>query len=71
MQNCFPMLPNPIEVQGQGSSTKPDKGAAGGTSGSSCEEPVSNSLRAVSELYAHLCQSKSLQCFIDFVMKTV
>lgn len=55
MQNCFPMLPNPLEVRGQGRSTKPNEGAAACTSGSSCAEPVSDSLHAVSELYTHLC----------------
>lgn len=66
MQNCFPMLPNPLEVRGQGGSTKPNEGAAGGTSGSSCAGPESDSLRAVSELYIHLCHSKSLPGFLHF-----
>lgn len=60
MQNCFPMLPNPLEVRGQEGSKKPNEGAAACTSTSSCAEPLSDSLRAVSELYTHLCQSKSL-----------
>lgn len=71
MQNCFPMLPNPLEVHAQGGSTKPNEAAAGGKSGSSCAEPMSNSLRAVSELYSHLCHSKSLQGFMDFGIKII
>lgn len=71
MQNCFPMLPNPLEVRGHVGSTKSNEGAAGGTSSSSCIEPESDSLRAVSELYTHLCQSKSLLGLMDFDIKMV
>lgn len=71
MQNCFPMLPNPLEVRGQGGSTKPNQGAAGGASGSSCAEPESDSLRAVSELYTHLCHSKRLPGLMDLDIKMV
>lgn len=71
MQNCFPMLPNPLEVRGQGGSTKPNEGVAGGTSGSGCAEPESVSLRAVTELYTHLCHSKSLPVLMDFNIKMV
>lgn len=71
MQNCFPMLPNPLEVRGQGGSTKPNEGAAACASGSSCAEPVSDSLHAVSELYTHLCHSKSSPGFMHFGMKMV
>uniref|UniRef100_A0A665UY28 Zinc finger, ZZ-type with EF hand domain 1 n=1 Tax=Echeneis naucrates TaxID=173247 RepID=A0A665UY28_ECHNA len=42
MQNCFPMLPNPLESQ----------------------EPLNGSVRAVWELYSHLCHSKNLSAFI-------
>uniref|UniRef100_A0A8D2ZEM8 Zinc finger ZZ-type and EF-hand domain containing 1 n=1 Tax=Scophthalmus maximus TaxID=52904 RepID=A0A8D2ZEM8_SCOMX len=42
MQNCFPMLPNPLDA-----------------------EPLNDSVRAVSELYTHLCLSKNLSIFIQ------
>lgn len=69
MQNCFPMLPNPLDIRGQGGSTKPNEGAAGATPGSSCAEPEADSLRAVSELYAYLCHSKSLPHFMHITVK--
>ncbi|XP_070699308.1 zinc finger ZZ-type and EF-hand domain-containing protein 1 [Pempheris klunzingeri] len=51
MQNCFPMLPNPLEPGG------PDEGATAAAcpSTSSSAEPVSDSVKAVRELYTHLC----------------
>ncbi|XP_041864265.1 zinc finger ZZ-type and EF-hand domain-containing protein 1 [Melanotaenia boesemani] len=57
MQNCFPMLPNPLEPR----STEENKGLEDGASASagpstpSTGEPLGDSARAVSELYAHLC----------------
>lgn len=68
MQNCFPMLPNPLEVRGQGGSIKPNEDGAACASGSSCAEPESDSMRAVSELYTHLCHSKSSPGFMHFGM---
>ncbi|XP_062414058.1 zinc finger ZZ-type and EF-hand domain-containing protein 1 isoform X3 [Pungitius pungitius] len=57
MQNCFPTLPNPLEPRGPEDSKGPDEGAtaAASSSMSSTSEPVPESVRAVSELYAHLC----------------
>lgn len=60
MQNCFPMLPNPLEPRGSEESRGPDDGAT-----SSSAEPVSDSVRAVWELYTHLCHSKNLSAFIQ------
>ncbi|XP_010745158.2 zinc finger ZZ-type and EF-hand domain-containing protein 1 isoform X1 [Larimichthys crocea] len=57
MQNCFPMLPNPLEPQASEESKGKDE-AAGATalpSTSSSAEPLSDSARAVWELYTHLC----------------
>lgn len=62
MQNCFPMLPNPLEPQASEESKGKDE-AAGATalpSTSSSAEPLSDSARAVWELYTHLCHSKNL-----------
>ncbi|XP_037544055.1 zinc finger ZZ-type and EF-hand domain-containing protein 1 [Nematolebias whitei] len=58
MQNCFPMLPNPLEPQGTKESGGPDEGAsaAAGSSASSSDEHPCPSVKAVSELYTHLCQ---------------
>nr|XP_019941221.1 PREDICTED: zinc finger ZZ-type and EF-hand domain-containing protein 1 isoform X3 [Paralichthys olivaceus] len=58
MQNCFPMLPNPVESQGPEESRVRDEGAAAaaGPSTSSSGEPLNDSVRAVWELYTHLCQ---------------
>lgn len=55
MQNCFPMLPNPLEQ------SVPDEGAkaAAGPSTSSRAEILLQSVTAVGELYAHLCHSKN------------
>ncbi|XP_042373025.1 zinc finger ZZ-type and EF-hand domain-containing protein 1-like, partial [Plectropomus leopardus] len=53
MQNCFPMLPNPLEPRGPGESRGPEDGA--GPSTSSAAESQSDSVRAVGELYTHLC----------------
>ncbi|XP_026183286.1 zinc finger ZZ-type and EF-hand domain-containing protein 1 isoform X3 [Mastacembelus armatus] len=57
MQNCFPMLPNPMESRGAEDSGGPDQGttAAAVSSTSSSEEPLNDSVRAVWELYTHLC----------------
>lgn len=52
MQNCFPMLPNPLE---QSVSDEGVKAAALSTSSSS---EISLSVAAVGELYTHLCNSK-------------
>ncbi|KAF0038068.1 hypothetical protein F2P81_008552 [Scophthalmus maximus] len=57
MQNCFPMLPNPLESHGPEESSGPDEGATAAAcpSTSSSAEPLNDSVRAVSELYTHLC----------------
>ncbi|XP_068457200.1 zinc finger ZZ-type and EF-hand domain-containing protein 1 [Clinocottus analis] len=57
MQNCFPMLPNPLEPRGPEESKGPDEGApaAARPSTSSNAEPLSESVKAVGELYTHLC----------------
>uniref|UniRef100_A0A8C9XCB0 Zinc finger ZZ-type and EF-hand domain containing 1 n=1 Tax=Sander lucioperca TaxID=283035 RepID=A0A8C9XCB0_SANLU len=57
MQNCFPMLPNPLEPRGPEESRGPDEGATAAAcpSPSSSAEPLSDSVRAVCELYTHLC----------------
>lgn len=60
MQNCFPMLPNPLEPRGSEDSKGPDEGATAGPSTSSSSEPQNDSVRAVGELYNHLCHSKNL-----------
>uniref|UniRef100_A0A8D3C8S4 Zinc finger ZZ-type and EF-hand domain containing 1 n=1 Tax=Scophthalmus maximus TaxID=52904 RepID=A0A8D3C8S4_SCOMX len=62
MQNCFPMLPNPLESHGPEESSGPDEGATAAAcpSTSSSAEPLNDSVRAVSELYTHLCLSKNL-----------
>lgn len=69
MQNCFPMLPNPLEPRGPEDSKGPDEGAtaAASPSTSSTSEPVSEPVRAVSELYAHLCLGKNLPPLIQVV----
>lgn len=60
MQNCFPVLPNPLEPQSTEESVRPDEGASAATlSASSSEEPPGPSAGAVLELYTHLCQSRS------------
>ncbi|XP_035523211.1 zinc finger ZZ-type and EF-hand domain-containing protein 1 isoform X1 [Morone saxatilis] len=55
MQNCFPMLPNPLEPQGPDESKGPEEGATAAAcpSTSSSAEPLS--VKAVWELYTHLC----------------
>lgn len=55
MQNCFPMLPNPLEQ------SVPDEAAtaAAGPSTSSSSKTLSQSITAVGELYTHLCHSKN------------
>ncbi|KAM9728084.1 zinc finger ZZ-type and EF-hand domain-containing protein 1 [Menidia menidia] len=57
MQNCFPMLPNPLEPQETEEAKGPIEGASAeaGPSTSSSEEPLGDSTKAVSELYCHLC----------------
>lgn len=61
MQNCFPMLPNPLEPRGS------DEGATAAAcpSTSSSAEPPSASVKAVLELYTHLCHSKTLSAVIQ------
>uniref|UniRef100_A0A4W6ECV5 Zinc finger ZZ-type and EF-hand domain containing 1 n=1 Tax=Lates calcarifer TaxID=8187 RepID=A0A4W6ECV5_LATCA len=55
MQNCFPMLPNPLDSQGPEESRAPSEGAAAACpSTSSSEEPVNESVKAVRELSTHL-----------------
>lgn len=59
MQNCFPMLPTPRESRGKEESKVPDEaGAAARPSVSSSRDDLSDSMRAVWELYTHLCHSK-------------
>lgn len=59
MQNCFPMLPTPRESRGKEESKVPDEaGAAARPSMSSSRDDLSDSMRAVWELYTHLCHSK-------------
>lgn len=62
MQNCFPMLPNPLESRKPEESREPKEAAAavGSPSTSSSGEPLNDSVRAVWELYTHLCHSKNL-----------
>ncbi|XP_035999307.1 zinc finger ZZ-type and EF-hand domain-containing protein 1 isoform X3 [Fundulus heteroclitus] len=57
MQNCFPMLPNPVEPQDTEDSKGPDEGtsAAAAPSTVSSEDPQSLSAKAVLDLYTHLC----------------
>uniref|UniRef100_H3CSZ8 Zinc finger ZZ-type and EF-hand domain containing 1 n=1 Tax=Tetraodon nigroviridis TaxID=99883 RepID=H3CSZ8_TETNG len=52
MQNCFPMLPNPLE---QSVPNEEAKAAAAGPTTSSSSETLSQSVAAVGELYTHLC----------------
>lgn len=54
MQNCFPVLPNPLEPRSTEESGGSDEGA------SSSEEPPAPSAGAVLELYTHLCESRKL-----------
>lgn len=62
MQNCFPMLPNPLESQGPVESKGSDQGATAAAcpSTSSSVEPLNDTVRAVREVYTHLCHSKNL-----------
>ncbi|XP_008426375.1 zinc finger ZZ-type and EF-hand domain-containing protein 1 isoform X2 [Poecilia reticulata] len=59
MQNCFPMLPNPTELQDAEESKRPEEcvsaAAAAGPSASSSGDSQSVSAQAVSDLYTHLC----------------
>lgn len=60
MQNCFPMLPNPLEVPGSEESSRSEEGATAAAcpSTSSSGEPPNDATNAVYELYTHLCHSK-------------
>ncbi|KAF3706699.1 Zinc finger ZZ-type and EF-hand domain-containing protein 1 [Channa argus] len=55
MQNCFPMLPNPLEAQSPDESRGSDATEAACSSTSSSEESLNDSIRPVWELYTHLC----------------
>ncbi|XP_028276707.1 zinc finger ZZ-type and EF-hand domain-containing protein 1 [Parambassis ranga] len=57
MQNCFPMLPNPLEAPGSEESGRSEEGATAAAcpSTSSSGEPPNDSMNAVYELYTHLC----------------
>ncbi|KAM3601090.1 uncharacterized protein V6R79_007539 [Siganus canaliculatus] len=57
MQNCFSVLPNPLESRSPEESRPQEEGASAAVSPStsSSTEPVSDSVRAVRELYTHLC----------------
>ncbi|XP_054611299.1 zinc finger ZZ-type and EF-hand domain-containing protein 1 [Dunckerocampus dactyliophorus] len=55
LQNCFPMLPGPSPARPPEASGATVDPAADGPSTSSSVEPVSDSVRAVQELYSHLC----------------
>ncbi|KAK5859119.1 hypothetical protein PBY51_003209 [Eleginops maclovinus] len=58
MQNCFPMLPNPLEPRGPEESRASEEGATAAVavpSTSSSVEPQPDSVRAVCELYTHIC----------------
>ncbi|XP_023145659.2 zinc finger ZZ-type and EF-hand domain-containing protein 1 [Amphiprion ocellaris] len=57
MQNCFSMLPNPLEPRNPDESRGSDEGstAAACASTSSSGEPLNDSMRAVCDLYIHLC----------------
>lgn len=64
MQNCFPMLPNPTELQDAEESKRPEESAsaapaAAGPHSSSSGDSQSISAKAVLELYTHLCHSKT------------
>jgi len=65
MQNCFPMLPNPLEPRDTEESTGLEEGssAVAGPSTSSSGEPLGDSRKAVSDLYTHLCHRKNLPAF--------
>ncbi|KAM9386110.1 zinc finger ZZ-type and EF-hand domain-containing protein 1 [Pholidichthys leucotaenia] len=57
MQNCFPMIPKPLDPQGPEESRVSDEGASAACpSTSSSGKALSDSMRAVFELYTHLCQ---------------
>ncbi|KAM9846213.1 zinc finger ZZ-type and EF-hand domain-containing protein 1 [Aulostomus maculatus] len=57
LQNCFPMLPNPLEPRGQEMSRGPvERATAAAGPSTSCDtEPLNDSVKAVWELYTHLC----------------
>ncbi|KAM4620940.1 zinc finger ZZ-type and EF-hand domain-containing protein 1 [Polymixia lowei] len=56
LQNCFPMLPNPLEARGPEESRGGEEGAAAACpSTSSGTELQPDPARAVWELYTHLC----------------
>ncbi|KAK7925653.1 hypothetical protein WMY93_007963 [Mugilogobius chulae] len=53
MQNCFPMLPNPLETQSSNEAKGTNDEAACGSTSCSKE---SDSIKAVQEMYTHLCK---------------
>lgn len=56
MQNCFSMLPNPLKSQGTDEAKgATEEGATAFPSTSSSKEPSLDSVKAVQELYTHLC----------------
>uniref|UniRef100_A0A667Z8A4 Zinc finger ZZ-type and EF-hand domain containing 1 n=1 Tax=Myripristis murdjan TaxID=586833 RepID=A0A667Z8A4_9TELE len=57
LQNCFPMLPNPLEPRSSEESRGTDEGATAAAfpSTSSSAEPQPDPTKAVWELYTHLC----------------
>lgn len=61
MQNCFSMLPNPLKSQGTDEAKgATEEGATAFPSTSSSKEPSLDSVKAVQELYTHLCHSKNI-----------
>ena len=67
MQNCFPMLPNPLDHQTpeESKESEEDATAAAHPSTSSSVEPLNDSAKAVLELYTHLCYSKNPSAFTE------
>lgn len=65
MQNCFPMLPNPLDARGPEGSRGPDDGATAAACTSTSSSAESDSVSAVWKLYTHLCHSKNLPAFIQ------
>ncbi|XP_072302754.1 zinc finger ZZ-type and EF-hand domain-containing protein 1 isoform X2 [Eucyclogobius newberryi] len=53
MQNCFPMLPNPLQSQASDEAKKANDEAACASTSCSVE---SDTVKAVQELYTHLCK---------------
>uniref|UniRef100_A0A1A8QPS9 Zinc finger, ZZ-type with EF hand domain 1 n=4 Tax=Nothobranchiidae TaxID=405002 RepID=A0A1A8QPS9_9TELE len=56
MQNCFPMLPNPLEPPNPEESGGSEGGSSAAAGPSSTGEPQRPSTTAVLELYTHLCE---------------